>query len=200
MRHKDARLTVGAFLQFRSTDLTRNGVFRAPMGALCTVQWADSRGETIGFGRITLHLVHEVPYLKLVFNCPGLPPSVDHTWKAIILLVSTRCHFGGIRHWFLCTYKSGGTRCNRRVGVLYWHPEAHSWGCRRCLNLTYRSCQSHDNRISRLLRAEPRELKRMLSKGTRKQQLLGIRTVSAMYERLGRMMEKRRYGTHFGDS
>lgn len=200
LRHKNARLTVGEFLQLRITDLTRNGVFRTPLGALCTAKWADCGGKTIGFGRITLQIAHGIPYLKLAFSYPVLPYGVEDPWKAIILLVSTKCHFGGFRHWFRCPCETGGTRCDRRVGVLYWQPEVHNWGCRRCFNLTYTSCQTHDNRVGMLLRAAPSELTRMLSKGSIRQQLLAIRTVTAMYERLGRRRGKRPYYAHFGNS
>lgn len=41
----------------------------------------------------------------------------------------TRCHYGGIRPWFLC-------RCGRRVALLYGDA---IFACRHCLHLVYES-------------------------------------------------------------
>lgn len=40
---------------------------------------------------------------------------------------------GGKRYWFLCPI------CSGRVGKLYQHPLNQLVGCRKCLNLDYRS-------------------------------------------------------------
>lgn len=50
-------------------------------------------------------------------------------------LVTTRLHSGGKRYWFLCP------SCRRRVGRLYLPHGKNYFLCRRCYNLTYRSCQ-----------------------------------------------------------
>lgn len=50
-----------------------------------------------------------------------------------IELGTSRTGFGGVRFWFKCPF------CNRRVGILYKHPINNDLGCRRCLNLEYRS-------------------------------------------------------------
>lgn len=44
-------------------------------------------------------------------------------------------YFGGVRWWFTCPV------CKRRVGKLYLPVKARLFGCRRCHNLTYKSCQ-----------------------------------------------------------
>jgi hypothetical protein len=49
-----------------------------------------------------------------------------------VRLTTTPCHFGGVRHWFLCP------RCFKRVGVLY-RTGQRRFACRKCLNLTYES-------------------------------------------------------------
>lgn len=55
-----------------------------------------------------------------------------------IRLVSTPCHYGGVRWWFICPILRNGAYCGRRVGVLYFGKYA---GCRHCYELTYESCQ-----------------------------------------------------------
>jgi len=56
-----------------------------------------------------------------------------------VRLVTTPCHFGGVRWWFLCPLITNGVSCGRRVGTLYCPPGATYYGCRHCYNLTYES-------------------------------------------------------------
>jgi hypothetical protein len=51
----------------------------------------------------------------------------------IIELVTSNTAFGGIRHWFQCPI------CLKRVAMLFIHPITQEPGCRKCLNLEYRS-------------------------------------------------------------
>jgi len=53
-----------------------------------------------------------------------------------ISLVSTTCHFGGVRWWFRCP------RCTRRVGNLYIAPYNGHLQCRTCHDLVYASAQT----------------------------------------------------------
>lgn len=48
-------------------------------------------------------------------------------------LTTSKIHYLGLRYWFKCPL------CSRRAGKLYKHPISHILGCRRCLNLEYRS-------------------------------------------------------------
>ena len=50
-------------------------------------------------------------------------------------------HFGGVRWWFRCPLAVNKTPCGRRAGKLYLPPGGRYFGCRRCHNLTYTSCQ-----------------------------------------------------------
>ena len=72
-------------------------------------------------------------------------------------LQSTEPHYGGLRWWFTCPMINQGFRCDRRVGKLYLPPDARYFGCRSCYDLTYRSVQEHDHRIT-LLRQNPAAL------------------------------------------
>ena len=58
-----------------------------------------------------------------------------------IHLQSTPTQFGGERWWFTCPLIVGGVACNRRAGKLHLPPGARYFGCRKCHDLTYRSCQ-----------------------------------------------------------
>ena len=58
-----------------------------------------------------------------------------------IRLQSTPTNFGGKRWWFTCPLIVGRVACGRRVGKVYLPPGAKYFGCRKCHDLTYRSCQ-----------------------------------------------------------
>jgi hypothetical protein len=54
-----------------------------------------------------------------------------------ITIDKTSCYFGGYRYWFICPGYERGVDCNSRVRILY--RDDKKWGCRKCMNLTYRS-------------------------------------------------------------
>ena len=65
----------------------------------------------------------------------GDPEKLDYP----VRLTSTSTPWGARRYWFSCP------RCNRRAAILYRPPGGRYYGCRRCYDLTYRSCQtSHE--------------------------------------------------------
>ncbi len=67
-------------------------------------------------------------------NSVETPNFIDETFT----LDSTDCYFGGKRYWFLCpTLKATGDVCGKRVAVLY--KLGDYFGCRHCLELTYKS-------------------------------------------------------------
>jgi hypothetical protein len=61
--------------------------------------------------------------------------------RILVRLQTTPTQFSGERWWFTCPLIVGGVACNRRVGKLYLPPGAHYFGCRKCHDLTYESCQ-----------------------------------------------------------
>jgi hypothetical protein len=52
-------------------------------------------------------------------------------------LVTTLCHLGGVRFWFICPLVRDDKPCGRRVGVLY--KAGKYFGCRHCYGLQYHS-------------------------------------------------------------
>ncbi len=56
-------------------------------------------------------------------------------WNYPVRLVTTPCHYGGIRWWFECP------GCRRRVGKLYIPPQGGRFACRHCYDLSYTSAQ-----------------------------------------------------------
>jgi hypothetical protein len=50
-----------------------------------------------------------------------------------LTFTTSKTGYGGIRYWFTCPL------CTLRKRVLYVHPVTHAVGCRKCLELEYRS-------------------------------------------------------------
>ena len=48
-------------------------------------------------------------------------------------LITSKTNYQGERYWFKCPI------CGQRAGILYKHPQTGNLGCRKCLNLEYRS-------------------------------------------------------------
>lgn len=100
-----------------------------------------------------------------------------------VRIVSTPCHFGGVRYWFICPGRASSGFCGRRVGKLYLPGNATYFGCRHCYNLTYKSCKEHDSRLSAAMRLPPHELEKLLKSKDPKSSLLGIRAWFKMLDK-----------------
>jgi hypothetical protein len=77
------------------------------------------------------------PLVRLSYTLTKSKEAIDYR----IRLVTTSLRFGGLRWWFICPLVINGRSCGRRVGKLYLPPGGGYFGCRRCYNLTYTSCQ-----------------------------------------------------------
>ncbi|MBP3956749.1 hypothetical protein J8F10_15865 [Gemmata sp. G18] len=84
--------------------------------------------------------------LRLVYRIGQPAESLDYA----IQLVTTRCHLGGLRWWFICPLVRDRVACERRVRKLYRCGKY--FGCRHCHNLAYRSTQESDSRVYAALR------------------------------------------------
>lgn len=118
--------------------LMRSDILRA--GAAGVLKWSlhgnyvgsiSYSVETDGFGN---------PFVWLDYLWNG-----NTNFSTRIHLQSTVPHFLGTRWYFSCPMSLERGKCERRVAKLYLL-NGH-FGCRRCHNLTYRSCQeSHQFR------------------------------------------------------
>lgn len=89
----------------------------------------------------------------------GEKTDLDYT----VRLVSTPCHFGGRRWWFICPLIINGQPCIHRVGALYLAGGKY-FGCRHCHNLTYESSKESHKFDRMWLKAgiDPKEAKELL--------------------------------------
>ncbi|MBE3637434.1 hypothetical protein ICN82_04355 [Mangrovicoccus sp. HB182678] len=120
----DGRDTVDAYRQLDVRKLARGGWLEP--GLSSTLTWTRGGAEV---GRIEIRA--EAGRIVLDYRVRG--GSGD--WEMMnypVPLVSTPCHLGGARRWFLCPARG----CGRRVAVLYG---GRIFACRRCHGLAYPS-------------------------------------------------------------
>ena len=100
--------------------------------AYMPVTWKSSmtgKETTIG---LTVDITTNEQYARFVYTVTDREGNkTDYDYK--VNLVTTACHFGGVRYWFGCR------TCGRRVGVLYLAPGDVHFRCRQCNNLSYHS-------------------------------------------------------------
>jgi hypothetical protein len=111
-----------------------------------------------------------------------LPPS-EKVITCPFGLVSTPCHFGGVRWWFQCSGMSVGNPCGRRVGKLYLPPGERYFACRYCHNLIYKACKEHDSRVDEIVK-DPSLLESYLEGGDVKGLLLAIKARRVLMQKL----------------
>ena len=119
-------------------SLKMMGVFDVDRsGEVFSIRWVNEFGEDAGKVSIIpqVHSSGNGNKTSLRVDIEGCVTGQD------ISITTTPCHYGGVRHWFLCPAVVDGVLCEDRVGVLYLPPAAKVFGCRCCYGLTYESCQ-----------------------------------------------------------
>jgi hypothetical protein len=146
-----------------------------------SIQWKNSVGEVTSSIGIAVSVSREEygqDYVRLSYSqADRFTREKRNDLDYNIELVSTPCHFGGLRYWFVCPLVRNGTHCGRRVGKLYLPGGQSYFGCRHCYDLTYKSCQESDKRESALMKLPPEELKRLLNNHDPKATILGMKAL-----------------------
>jgi hypothetical protein len=175
-RHRNAKLTIEECRIFDISSLKKAlyGV-SSDNSVKGVIEWPDPGGRTeavLGYwagylsGKGLLVLVE--PELTRLF-----PHSVRILADCVIPVTTTRPSIGGFRFWFRCPIEHNGKLCGRRVKRLNLPPGEQVFGCRQCYNLTYESCQKHDNRVAKLAR-DPEALDAALKSEDLRRAGLGI--------------------------
>jgi hypothetical protein len=93
------------------------------------MDWTWSRhGESIA----TIRAKVEVGQVRLQYNYR----KDGDDWESLdypVKLLTTPCHYGGVRYWFSCPAMG----CGKRVALLYLGDRY--FACRKCYQLAYRS-------------------------------------------------------------
>lgn len=113
--------------------LNRQGMLEPGFHSL---SWTRGDGEPAG----SITLKAEQDMITLIYSSKRYGKDPEQV-RQNISLTWTPAHFGGRRPWFFCG------NCGGRVAILYG--AGKYFACRKCYDLTYRSCQESDSRFSR---------------------------------------------------
>jgi len=163
----------------------RAGTLACDHGTISTLTWTD-RVVGVRLGRLECRVEHSgLTGLALYIRrqCVRLNVVVE---PHLIPVGTVRPHLGGKRFWFVCG-------CGRRAGRLYLPPEQRAFRCRHCHSLTYRSAQTHDQRLYDLAK-NPVALQLALQAGDFgdwKRCLLGVKAAGLVLARRNRQLRQR---------
>ncbi len=131
---RDVKATVDDATTIDINWLVREGVFDSAEGR-GTLRWYDAWGEEFSAIRYTCDLA------RRVFSVTYRAVDAQQSMAYDIPLTTTDLPWGGVRWWFRCPVKSHRQCCGRRVAKLHLAHGCACFGCRSCLDLTYKSCQ-----------------------------------------------------------
>ncbi|MHC4855681.1 MAG: hypothetical protein ACYS72_04690 [Planctomycetota bacterium] len=124
--------------------LKKMGVFDDSSDQVVSIRWVNELGDDAGGVNITPQVSGNGNKRSLRLENGGCVTgggSFVTVTRQVIPITTTPCHFGGVRHWFLCPASVDGVLCENRVGKLYLPPGGSVFACRHCYDLTYESCQ-----------------------------------------------------------
>ena len=104
-----------------------------------SIVWRNNYGEETSSISVTVSTLNDEKYIQFyyIITKRNTGEKIECDYK--VQLVTTSCHFGGVRYWFICPLSKNGLNCGRRIGVLYQPPGKNYYGCRHCYNLSYES-------------------------------------------------------------
>lgn len=100
-----------------------------------TISWGENGSG--GSVSVQVSVCNEEKYVMFIYTQTDNHTQEKKDFQYKVPVITTPCHYGGIRYWFKCQLSVGGVYCGRRVGVLY--KDGDWFGCRHCYNLTYAS-------------------------------------------------------------
>ena len=147
----DKKTTVEECLVLSASKLARDGIIAQSPGSGWLWWTNTSTGERTASAGYSREIDGDVVVLRLCYRVTGWSGD-KHDVEEPIPLRTRPSAIGGMRWWFTCPLVVRGRPCGRRVGKLYLPPGSRYFGCRRCYDLTYTSCQE-SQRFDRLFRS-----------------------------------------------
>ena len=187
---KQPRLTVEECLRLSIVDLRRAGLFRGNFGRWSSSRWSDADGKKI---RAVVFRINDsiVGLTVEIREDVGISlPTLQNSPQQMIPIMTTRCHFGGVRRWFICPAVQNGVPCRRRATILYATSHERLFACRQCHNLTFESAQRHDSRLDALVKLPFEQFKQVFFSGNAAEQLLASRALPRIRKRLEKQLAK----------
>lgn len=116
-----------------------------------TISWTNWQGEQTASIGVTVCTTDGENYVRFQYTNTRRSTGEKTECDYKVRLVTTPCHLGGVRRWFICPLSHNGVPCGRRVGKLYCPPGSMYYGCRHCYNLSYESRnESHRGRFAHM--------------------------------------------------
>jgi hypothetical protein len=180
------KLTVEDCRHIDTQRWVRDGIIAPHVYQVGGWQWSDGRT-----GEKTASIVYQVEtqerggwvrlsYTATLWHDKEHPRNLDYR----IPLVTTPCHFGGVRWWFICLGGKEAPGCGRRVRKLYLPPGGLYFLCRHCYDLAYRRAQEHDKRSDAYRHMSLEDLTRLVREGP-----ANVWAIGELMERAARIYE-----------
>jgi len=184
---ENRRLTTEECRVLEIGPLVCAGIFREPLATSLTIAWPDMVGcEHVGLEGVLYRWAAEEWLLTLRHSIAHSSLPEPLALPISLRITSNPCNYGGSRFWLRCPQvREGRLICRRKVAKLFLIPGGSCFGCRDCLNLTYRSAQSHDSRLDKLLK-NPFLFHWALTSPKRSLMFLGLKAYRKLVERLNR--------------
>lgn len=158
-RRHPKKETVEECLSIDANLWMREGVLKAGTHSVGSLRWTYPGGGSFSVLHEVDTLDPDRPFVWLWYSWVWTATQQQESAGYRVALTTTRPRFGGLRWWFVCPLVVNGRPCGRRVGKLYLPPSGRYFGCRRCHDLTYTSCQQ-SHKFDTLDRWMARELSR----------------------------------------
>lgn len=136
-RYWDKKHTVEDCKSISMSFLRKNGYFDSPW--LQGIVWTNRLGGETASMTVSVHTSENENYIRLMYTMTDRNTGKETPFDYKVELVTTPCHLGGVRWWFICPLTRNGAYCGRRVAKLYRAPRTDYYGCRHCYNLSYES-------------------------------------------------------------
>jgi hypothetical protein len=136
-----SKTTVEDCLILSAAKLMRDRMLRPGLCSWSSLTWTNTvTGEKLSSIGFDVNLGSDSGTARLHYTRTSAGEAMDYH----VNLTTTPLPWGGLRWWFTCPLTVNGRHCGRRVGKLYLPPGGRYFGCRRCYDLTYTSCnESH---------------------------------------------------------
>lgn len=92
-----------------------------------TISWCRNNVDVLNIG-LRVIITPDNRFIELLYRLIG-PNGKKKQIDTQVMLLSTKCNYGGMRYWFECP------SCYKRIGILY-NRSGH-FACRHCQHLTY---------------------------------------------------------------
>ena len=87
-----------------------------------TISWTNWYGEQTASIGVTVCTTDGENYARFQYTHTRRSTGEKTECDYKVQLVTTPCHLGGVRWWFICPLTTNGRCCGRRVGKLYCPP------------------------------------------------------------------------------